>query len=74
MDACDLHESRKRVGGSMKVGDLVQHKAITHYGLGIITAQHPASKRAVKVLWTKNKYGVSTAEMIDRLEYADGNC
>ncbi len=74
MDAYDMYESRKRVGGIMKVGDLVQHKSMTHYGLGIITAQHPASKRAVKVLWIKNKYGISIAEMVDSLEYADGSC
>ena len=51
----------------MKVGDLVRHKIVTAYGVGLVT--HVAEgTRALKVLWSINRSKVPTAEIRDMLE------
>ena len=51
----------------MKVGDLVKHKFITDYGVGLVT--HTAEgTRALKVLWSIGKSEIPTAEIEQVLE------
>lgn len=51
----------------MKVGDLVRHKIVTAYGVGLVTHVAEGTK-ALKVLWSINKSKVPTAEVRDMLE------
>lgn len=51
----------------MKVGDLVKHKFITDYGVGLVTHVAKGTK-ALKVLWPANRNKVPTAEVRDMLE------
>jgi hypothetical protein len=51
----------------VKVGDLVKHKFITDYGVGLVTHVAKGTK-ALKVLWPANRNKVPTAEVRDMLE------
>ncbi len=52
---------------SVKPGDLVRHKFITDYGVGLVT--HTAEgTRALKVLWSIGKSKTPTAEIEEVLE------
>jgi|TARA_R100000005_G_C4993993_1_gene200973 hypothetical protein len=51
----------------MQPGDLVRHKTITSYGVGLVTHVAVGTK-ALKVLWSVNKSKVPTAEICDMLE------
>ena len=51
----------------MQPGDLVRHKPVTSYGVGLVTHVTHGTK-AVKVLWSVNKSKTPTAEISDMLE------
>ena len=55
------------VSWQMKVGDLVRHKIVTAYGVGLVTHVAEGTK-ALKVLWSINKSKVPTSEVRDMLE------
>jgi hypothetical protein len=51
----------------MKVGDLVKHKIVISYGVGLVTHIFQRMNRA-EVLWSINKSVGPTAEMNNMLE------